>query len=143
MSPGRRFGVAVTCIDGRIHDALRRWVLDRLDIDTVDLVTVQGPDAVLAGGDSDWIERLAKRVLVSHGAHGSSSVVLASHSDCAAHPVTDDQHLRDLGPAAIRLRSLLPSMEVVAVHVQQRGDGWEVVPLLPTQLPIEKEAVRE
>lgn len=138
MSSDHRFAVAVTCIEGRIHEALRGWILDRLDIDTVDLVTVQGPDAVLAAGDAEWVDRLAKRVLVSHGAHGSTHVVLASHSDCAAHPVTDAEHRQDLALSAARLRPLLPAMEVVPVHVQQRGAGWEVVPLLPSdQEPVQ------
>lgn len=139
MSPDHRFAVAITCIDGRIHESLRAWILDRLDVDTADLVTVQGPDTVLATGDAEWACCLAKRVLVSRRAHGSTQVVLASHSDCAVHPVTDAEHRRDLALAAARLRSLLPEMEVVPVHVQQRDDSWEVVPLLPSsQEPVQR-----
>lgn len=132
MSKDHRFAVAITCIDGRIHASLCAWIIDHLDVDTADLVTVQGPDAVLATGDPEWASRLAKRVSVSHLAHGSTHVVLASHTDCAAHPVTDAEHRRDLALAAVRLRSLLPEMEIVPVHVQQRDDSWQVVPLVPS-----------
>lgn len=128
MSTHQRFAAAVTCIDGRIHESLRAWILDRLDVDTADLVTVPGPDAVLATGDAEGACRLANRVLVSHSAHGSTHVVLASHTDCAAHPVTDAEHRRHLALAATRLHSLLPEMEIVPVHLQQRDDGWQVVP---------------
>lgn len=61
---------------------------------------MQGPDRVLAHGDDDWVGRLAERVMVSHRAHGSTQLVIASHSDCAGHPVDDQTHRRDLRLAA-------------------------------------------
>jgi hypothetical protein len=112
-----RFATALTCIDGRIHDALRDRVRTVLQVDAVDLVTVQGPDRVLAHGDDDWVGRLAERVMVSHRAHGSTQLVIASHSDCAGHPVDDETHRRDLRPAATRFAPLVPGMSVRTVHV--------------------------
>lgn len=117
--PTERFATALTCIDGRVHDPLRDWVRARLQVDTVDMVTVQGPDRVLAHGADDWIGRLAERVLVSHRAHGSTQLVIASHSDCAGHPVDDDEHHRDLYLAAARFAPLVPGMDVQTVHVGQ------------------------
>lgn len=117
--PTERFATALTCIDGRVHDPLRDWVRSRLQVDTVDMVTVQGPDRVLAHGADDWIGRLAERVLVSHRAHGSRQLVIASHSDCAGHPVDDDEHHRDLHLAAARFAPLVPGMDVRTVHVGQ------------------------
>lgn len=112
-----RFATALTCIDGRIHDPLRDWVRGRLQVDAVDLVTVQGPDRVLAHGDDDWVGRLAERVLVSHRAHGSTHLVIASHSDCAGHAVDDDEHHHDLRLATTRFAPLVPGMTVQTVHV--------------------------
>lgn len=114
-----RFATTLTCIDGRIHDPLLGWVRSNLQVDAVDLVTVQGPDRVLAHGDDDWVGRLAERVLVSHRAHGSTHLVIASHSDCAAHPVEDDEHHRDLRLATARFTPLVPEMTVRVVHVRR------------------------
>jgi hypothetical protein len=131
MSPDQRYAVAVTCIDGRIHDALRRWMHDHLEVDIVDLVILQGSDAVVATCNDEWAQRLTERVRVSHGARSDTRVVLASHSGCVANPVTDAEHRRNLGKAAARMRSFLPEMEIVAVHLEQRGGDWKTVPVDP------------
>lgn len=123
-----RFATALTCIDGRIHECLRDWIQVRTGAGVVDLVTVQGPDRVLARADDAWVLRLADRVQVSHRAHGSTTLVIASHSDCAGHPVPDSEHHEDLQRAAARIGSLCPAMNLLTVHVESSGDGtWRVV----------------
>ncbi len=129
MIGSERFAVALTCIDGRIHDPLRAWALRTLSVDVLDLVTVQGPDGVMSSTDDEWIDRLADRVKVSRHAHNSIHLVVASHTDCAGHPVDEGQHHHDVGLAASRMRSLLPQMTVVAVHVAQVEHGWVVIPV--------------
>lgn len=127
MGVTESFAVALTCIDGRIHDALRDWIHHRFDVDAIDLVTVQGPDNVLANEDDAWVDRLAERVRVSQRAHGSTQLILASHSDCAGHPVPDAEHRRDVDREATRLRPILPGMHVTVVHIGQDGVRWTPV----------------
>ncbi len=137
MTGTERFAVALSCIDGRIHDALVCWIRHRLAVDVVDLVTVQGPDRVLAHGDDAWVARLVERVRVSQRAHGSTHLVVASHSDCAGHPVSDAQHRDDVASAVARLRPLLPGMGVVAAHISPTDGGWAV-----TEIPVDTVGAR-
>jgi hypothetical protein len=127
VSGTERFATALTCIDGRIHATVVAWIRRRLSVEHVDLVTAQGPDLVLAHGDDAWVSRLAESVGVSQRAHASTTLVIASHSECAAHPVPDPVHHDDLQKAVARFGPLCPGMELLTVHLGRSEGGWEVV----------------
>lgn len=80
-------------MDGRIQQTVVDWARQRFGVDYVDMVTVPGPDRVLA---EDYLGRLrlAADVAASHRAHGSRQLVVASHADCTGNPVSDDEHSR-------------------------------------------------
>jgi hypothetical protein len=54
-------------------------------------------------------------------------LVIASHSECAAHPVPDSVHRQDLQKAVARLAPLCPGMDLRTVHVEHAEGAWTVV----------------
>ena len=116
------FGTAVNCTDGRAQEPVARWVRDTYRVDHVDVITEPGVDKVLAFGS---IQSLAIRdkVAFSVRAHHSNVVVLAGHHDCAANPVSKDQHAQDLKKALQAMRWWNLPVTLVGLWVNER---WEV-----------------
>ena len=120
------FATAVTCMDGRIQQSVVDWARQHFDVDYIDMVTVPGPDRVLA---QDFLGRLrlAADVAVSHRAHGSHQLVVASHADCAGNPVSDDEHEQMVREGTSWLAMQLPTMTIVGVHVDVEAQAVRVV----------------
>lgn len=121
-----RFAVAVTCIDGRIQDAVRAQLRDRCGVEFVDAVTVPGADSALAGEDTDVTATVAA-VEVSLQAHESSCVVVVGHTDCAANPVDAATHEAQVSAAVRRLRDRLPDALVKGFVLDTHSAGITVV----------------
>ncbi len=56
------FGVAVTCIDGRTHEPITRWVRQHAGVHYVDLVTEPGADATLADCPQSSCDSILRRL---------------------------------------------------------------------------------
>jgi hypothetical protein len=124
------FATLLTCIDGRIQQALSSWVSAQFNVAYVDTITEPGVDSFLATADDASITALIDKVTVSRRAHGSRTVVVAAHSDCAGNPVPDEEHRRQLELGLARLERRLPGVRLVAVHVGQCGtECWEPRPV--------------
>ncbi len=113
--PGR-FAVAVTCIDGRIQAAVADAVRRTSDVEYVDMVTVPGVDGALRE-PGPAREHVRSAVGVSVEAHDSAVVVVAGHTDCAGHPVDDEEHAADVGAAAEWLRGEFPHLTVLGTVI--------------------------
>ena len=98
-----RFATIVSCIDGRVQRPLEEWVRGQLDVEYVDTITEPGPERVLTEAAGPGLAALLAKVAVSQDAHGSRTLVLAGHSDCAGNPVPDEVHRRQLRAAVSRL----------------------------------------
>jgi len=129
---GRSFATAVTCMDGRIQQSVVDWARSRFGVDYVDMVTVPGPDRVLAQ-DLLGRLRLATDVAVSRRAHGSHQLVVASHADCSGNPVSDDEHEQMVREGISWLATLLPEMTIVGIHVDIGSEEVRVVERSPTE----------
>jgi len=92
----KRFGTALNCIDGRTQIPVIKWLEKNFDVDYVDLITEPGIDKVLSQGHWFETERLREKVIISMTAHNSSVVAVVGHYDCAANPVSDCEHFRDI-----------------------------------------------
>ena len=98
MTTSGQFAVAVTCIDGRIQEAVAESVRRTHGVRYVDVVTVPGVDGALQESRSAR-QQVRDAVAVSIEAHGSRVAVVAGHTDCAGHPVDEAQHGRDVHAA--------------------------------------------
>lgn len=130
--PGR-FATMLTCIDGRVQRPLDEWVRTYLDVEYVDTITEPGPEAMVATTGEQALTGLLAKVSVSQRAHGSTTLVVAGHSDCAGNPVSDEEHRDQLRLSASRLAARLPGTRVLAVHAGRCGERcWE--PQLVTEM---------
>ncbi len=115
------FAVAITCIDGRTHEALVTWARTQLGVDYVDLVTQPGADVQLSACPQLMCEGIRDRLDVSLGAHAPRAVVIAGHDDCAANPVPPDEHRRQISDAVDRVDGWRPGVPVTGVWIDDTG----------------------
>ncbi len=121
-----RFATAINCMDGRVQEPVTAWLRQHAQADYIDTITEAGPDRILAGGISESLESIRRRVLVSVEKHGSRTVAIAGHHDCAGYPVSRQEHRA----------SVLRSVEVIAtwsLPVRILGlwvdEHWRVEPI--------------
>ncbi len=112
-------------MDGRIQEPIRKWITEKFNVQHVDVVTQPGVDGVLVGEDGPHIELIKHMVAISVNAHGSSTIVISGHYDCAGHPVSDEQHIQDIKKAVSVVKSWenMSGKEVIGIWV---NDDWQV-----------------
>jgi hypothetical protein len=111
----------IACFDARFELSLRK-LLRRLGIEQPDTIRVAGGARALVRGTSEERAFLVEQVRSSRRLHGSSAVLLVSHSDCGAYGGLcafdgDAQReltfqLEELRRAAHVLTSLVPDLPV-------------------------------
>lgn len=99
-SEGKKLAIGVFCADWRLHQEgvhINNAVCKKLGVDGVDVIAVPGPDRVCAVDDYA-IERdqLVKWIDLLVNAHHSAAIAFVAHYNCAGHPVTDEQHDKDI-----------------------------------------------
>ena len=67
------------------------WIKENYSVDFVDTITEPGVDKVVAN-NSD-LESIKTKIGISINAHKSKLVVVSGHYDCAANPVSDEEHI--------------------------------------------------
>ncbi len=112
-------------MDGRIQEPIRKWITEKFNVQHVDVVTQPGVDGVLVGKGGPHIELIKHMVAISVNAHGSSTIVISGHYDCAGHPVSDEQHIQDIKKAVSVVKSWenMSGKEVIGIWV---NDDWQV-----------------
>ena len=122
MADGK-FGTAINCIDGRTQNPVSQWIKENYSVDYVDTVTEPGCDKVLLEVDDDKIEHIKSKLLISIKAHNSSLIVIAGHHDCAANPVSKEEHLAQIKKSINIIKSWNFPVKVIGVWV---NDQWKV-----------------
>jgi hypothetical protein len=88
----KSFGTALNCIDGRTQIPVTNWMKENFGVEYVDMVTEPGVDKVLSQWKLSEMIELRNKVEVSVKAHKSSVIAIVGHYDCAANPVSDEEH---------------------------------------------------
>lgn len=115
----KAFATALNCIDGRTQIPVIRWMKENFHVDYVDLITEPGMDKVLSQGSRVELERLREKVVVSITAHESNVVAVVGHYDCAANPVSDYRHFRDISASVYTVKSWCLPVTVVGLWVDE------------------------
>ncbi len=124
-APSTSFGVALTCIDGRAAPVVHRALCLEWGVDTVDLVTLPGPEAAVLDLPDEHLVWDALRISVHK--HGSTRAAVVAHTDCAANDV-DDQTRRDqVRETLFTVRDLLRGVDVTGWVVDTETGTMEEV----------------
>lgn len=67
-----KFATAINCIDGRVQIPVIKYIKNKYQVDYVDMITLPGPDKVLARNkDKSALHSIKKCVEISINLHGS------------------------------------------------------------------------
>ena len=90
MADGK-FGTSISCMDGRIQIPISKWIKENFSVDYVDTITEPGVDKIIT--ENANLDSIKNKIAISINAHKSELIVVSGHYDCAANPVSDEEHL--------------------------------------------------
>ena len=120
MSEGK-FATSISCIDGRIQLPLSQWIKENYSVDYVDTITEPGVDKNLTR--DSIINSIKAKARISINAHKSELVVFSGHYNCAANPVSDEEHIEFIKKGVEAISSWGLGVKVIGVWVD---DSWNV-----------------
>ncbi len=116
------FATAITCMDGRVQEPMRKWAMKEFGVDFVDVITDAGVDLQLTQSLIWQDDKFKGRVTTSVNKHGSRNVVLVGHHDCAGNPVTEEQHKVMIAKSCEKIISWGFPVRVVGLWI---GADWQ------------------
>jgi len=120
MSEGK-FATSISCIDGRIQIPLAKWIKENYSVDYVDAITEPGVDKNIK--KDSVIESIKMKANISIHAHKSELIVFSGHYECAANPVSSEEHIEFIKKGVEAISSWNLGAKVVGVWVD---DSWNV-----------------
>ena len=130
----KELGVVLTCADWRLHARvvdLNARLQRQLGVGGLDVNAVPGPDGLLLPERAgDWQAVLGWTKLLI-GAHNPVLLAVAAHQRCAGHPVSDEEHARDVATVTRALKDGVefsgPAIAMVATYKNDRKWGLEEI----------------
>jgi len=122
-------------MDGRVQLPVIDYLRRRCDVDHVDTITEPGPVKILAeahngrgngGGNGSppvQLGTIRDRLDISIHHHGSRTVAVVAHDDCAGNPVGRAEQLEQLARATAWVREHWPQVDVIGLWVDA---DWRV-----------------
>lgn len=121
------FALAINCIDGRVQEPVITYLKKELNVKYIDMITEPGVVKFLSDDtDSPQVEAILEKASISTTKHGSSSIAVVAHYDCAANQISDDLQKQQLAKAVAFIKSKFDSCNVFGLWVDS---GWDVQPL--------------
>lgn len=122
------FACAVSCMDGRVQDAVKNFVTKRYGVDYVDEITEPGPNKILADNtNKPIIENIKKRVNISVEHHKSKAIAIVGHYGCAGNPVEKEEQIKHLKDAKKVIQSFGFDAEIILLWVEKDWKTVEVI----------------
>ncbi len=122
------FACAINCMDGRIQDAVKNYMVEKYGVSCVDMVTEPGTNKILADhNDPLLIENIKKRVAISVQHHGAKAIAVVGHFGCAGNPASKEEQVQHLKQAKKTIESFGFDVEVVPLWVPEGWDRAELV----------------
>ncbi|HCX64759.1 MAG TPA: hypothetical protein DHN33_06070 [Eubacteriaceae bacterium] len=125
----KMFVTALNCMDGRVQEPLIDWAKQYLQASYVDMITEPGVDRFFCRKDQLEPGTIFEKITISTEQHGSDSVIVAGHHDCAGHPVSDEQHRQDVHHSIQNLKERFPDIRWIGLFIDS---NWEVELLVDT-----------
>ncbi|MCD6148886.1 hypothetical protein J7J18_05955 [bacterium] len=124
MTKEGRFVTAINCMDGRVQLPLINYLKSRYRADYVDMITLPGPNKILAEKKDRCALRSVKRCIgISVNLHGSGLIVLAGHYDCGGNPANKKIQEKQTKKAAKLVSSWFPNVRIICLWINR---NWQV-----------------
>ncbi|MBE8540488.1 carbonic anhydrase [Geoglobus acetivorans] len=113
-----KFGCAVNCIDGRAQIPVIEWMKENFEVDFADMITE--PGIVKLFEDEKSLKKLIEKIKISVEKHGSSSIAVVAHHDCAGNPVEKGRQIEQLKTAVEKLRKHFENARIAGLWVNEK-----------------------
>jgi hypothetical protein len=111
-------------MDGRVQVPAMNWLKQKYALDYIDTITEPGPDKMLIQGKPEQVESIKSRVLISVNAHGSETIFIAAHHDCAGNPVSREEHIKQVRECVKVIKSWkLPVKTIIGAWI---NEDWTI-----------------
>jgi len=120
------FGTAINCIDGRAQAPVADWIKLNSHVHYVDMITEPGVDKVLAEGKSAITSSIYEKTRVSIDRHQSRIVAVVGHFDCAANPVSVEEHKQMIAESVELLLTWNLGVRIAGLYVNE----WSAIDLI-------------
>ena len=121
-----KFATVINCIDGRVQDPVKDWIVESFGVEFVDVITEPGDDKILSSGSKEKIEEIKQKVEVSIQAHNSKVVVIVGHFDCAGNIAVKEEHITEIKKGMEIVRSWNLGVQVVGLWVDENWEAGSV-----------------
>lgn len=126
----KRFAVAITCADWRLHHPrvrLTRRLMHLLNVDAIDLLSLPGPDGLLSSERGGEWNALVAQTAVFIRIRNPAVLALIGHQRCLRHPVSDAEHEVDVAAvaAALKERTLFTGPVAAMILVCRSDARWD------------------
>ncbi len=119
-----KFATAINCMDGRVQIPVIEYIKNRYQVNYVDMITIPGPNKVLAESkDKSTLESIKRRVEISVNLHSSKLVAICGHYDCAGNPADKETKIKQIIDAIKVTKLWFPEVQVIGLWINQ---NWEV-----------------
>ncbi len=121
------FCTVINCMDGRMQLPVIKFLQKRFHAKHVDTITAPGPNLILAKGDDLMlVEHIMRCLDISVSKHGSTSIAIVGHEDCAGNPTEKGEQFIHLRLAHDRVKDAFPDCDVTTLWVTVKGRIEEV-----------------
>ncbi len=120
------FATVINCMDGRVQLPVLEWMKGSCNVDCIDTITEAGPNGILAEQREPCMSTIKERVLISINGHGSRTVALVAHHDCAGNPGPREMQIEHLRKGLELLESWDLPAKVMGIYV---NENWQVEPV--------------
>lgn len=119
------FVTVINCMDGRIQEAVIKYMSEKYDVNYVDNITEPGPNKILAmNEDKELLNSIKRKLDISINTHGSKVISIVGHHDCAGNLVDHETQIEDIKKSINLLQSWdLDVDEIIGLWVDE---NWKV-----------------
>ncbi len=119
-----KFCTAVTCMDGRIQLPVIKYLQKRFNAEYVDLISEAAINLVLSKQEEkNVVESVLDRIRISVEVHGSVSIAVVGHHDCAKNPTSEAVQYKHTKDAISFIRKKYNQLEIIGLWVDE---NWQV-----------------
>ncbi len=129
-----KFGTTINCMDGRSLDATIGWMKEKYALNFIDSITEPGMDAFELNMNPEQRAWLKRKLEISIINHGSRTVSVVGHDDCAGNPIDHDAHfvciIRDVETTKELIKEIDPNLDVAVIglwaHESEDPKVWTI-----------------